>query len=156
MKNGVECYKDFFPYFKALKTNCALVLTSIIVSMLCSSFEKIFNIIKAGMKKLMHTMGLKKHSYFHLASNYSLFMRFSWKIGKFSKRVFCIYPWHFKSNEGIISKFDIEFRSNGNDSFKFLVRMALLPTFQPSWKWHIEWFSRLTFFSVIPWHADYF
>ena len=22
MKNGVECYKDFFPYFKALKTNC--------------------------------------------------------------------------------------------------------------------------------------
>ena len=23
MKNGVECYKDFFPYFKALKTNCA-------------------------------------------------------------------------------------------------------------------------------------
>ena len=26
MKNGVECYKDFFPYFKALKTNCDLVL----------------------------------------------------------------------------------------------------------------------------------
>ena len=24
MKNGVECYKDFFPYFKALKTNCAV------------------------------------------------------------------------------------------------------------------------------------
>ena len=24
MKNGVECYKDFFPYFKALKTNCDL------------------------------------------------------------------------------------------------------------------------------------
>ena len=24
MKNGVECYKDFFPYFKALKTNCVL------------------------------------------------------------------------------------------------------------------------------------
>ena len=23
MKNAVECYKDFFPYFKALKTNCA-------------------------------------------------------------------------------------------------------------------------------------
>ena len=23
MKNGVEHYKDFFPYFKALKTNCA-------------------------------------------------------------------------------------------------------------------------------------
>ena len=22
MKNGVECYKDFFGYFKALKTNC--------------------------------------------------------------------------------------------------------------------------------------
>ena len=22
MKNGVEFYKDFFPYFKALKTNC--------------------------------------------------------------------------------------------------------------------------------------
>ena len=25
MKNGVECYKDFFPYFKALKTNCEWV-----------------------------------------------------------------------------------------------------------------------------------
>ena len=24
MKNGVECCKDFFPYFKALKTNCVL------------------------------------------------------------------------------------------------------------------------------------
>ena len=24
MKNGVECYKDFFPYFKALKTNCVM------------------------------------------------------------------------------------------------------------------------------------
>ena len=23
-KNGVECYKDFFGYFNALKTNCAL------------------------------------------------------------------------------------------------------------------------------------
>ena len=22
MKNGVECYKDFFGYFNALKTNC--------------------------------------------------------------------------------------------------------------------------------------
>ena len=22
MKNDVQCYKDFFPYFKALKTNC--------------------------------------------------------------------------------------------------------------------------------------
>ena len=26
MKNGVECYKDFFPYFKALKTNCGEAL----------------------------------------------------------------------------------------------------------------------------------
>ena len=26
MKNGVECYKDFFPYFKALKTNCGMIL----------------------------------------------------------------------------------------------------------------------------------
>ena len=26
MKNGVKCYKDFFPYFKALKTNCDLSL----------------------------------------------------------------------------------------------------------------------------------
>ena len=25
MKNGVKCYKDFFPYFKALKTNCVYV-----------------------------------------------------------------------------------------------------------------------------------
>ena len=25
MKNVVKCYKDFFPYFKALKTNCASV-----------------------------------------------------------------------------------------------------------------------------------
>ena len=25
MKNGVECYKDFFPYFKALKTNCVML-----------------------------------------------------------------------------------------------------------------------------------
>ena len=25
MKNGVECYKDFFPYFKALKTNCVFL-----------------------------------------------------------------------------------------------------------------------------------
>jgi hypothetical protein len=24
MKNGVECYKDFFGYFNALKTNCEL------------------------------------------------------------------------------------------------------------------------------------
>ena len=27
MKNGVECCKDFFPYFKALKTNCVLCLS---------------------------------------------------------------------------------------------------------------------------------
>ena len=26
MKNGVECYKDFFGYFNALKTNCDLFL----------------------------------------------------------------------------------------------------------------------------------
>ena len=26
MKNGVECYKDFFPYFKTLKTNSAKYL----------------------------------------------------------------------------------------------------------------------------------
>ena len=25
MKNGVECYKDFFGYFNALKTNCGLL-----------------------------------------------------------------------------------------------------------------------------------
>jgi hypothetical protein len=25
MKNGVECYKDFFGYFNALKTNCDLL-----------------------------------------------------------------------------------------------------------------------------------
>ena len=26
MKNGVECYKDFFGYFNALKTNCVYVV----------------------------------------------------------------------------------------------------------------------------------
>ena len=29
MKNGVECCKDFFPYFKALKTNCDFVVTKV-------------------------------------------------------------------------------------------------------------------------------
>ena len=29
MKNGVECYKDFFPYFKALKTNCVFSIGSV-------------------------------------------------------------------------------------------------------------------------------
>ena len=24
MKNGVKCYKDFFGYFNALKTNCVI------------------------------------------------------------------------------------------------------------------------------------
>ena len=27
MKNVVKCYKDFFPYFKALKTNCVIQIT---------------------------------------------------------------------------------------------------------------------------------
>ena len=29
MKNRVECYKDFFPYFKALKTNCDLTFMAL-------------------------------------------------------------------------------------------------------------------------------
>ena len=38
MKNGVECYKDFFPYFKALKTNCDMQARI--------SFEGVFEILR--------------------------------------------------------------------------------------------------------------
>ena len=38
MKNGVECYKDFFPYFKALKTNC--VDSQFFVQTFLANYEK--------------------------------------------------------------------------------------------------------------------
>ena len=40
MKNGVECYKDFFPYFKALKTNCGTVAVHLRARALMETFSQ--------------------------------------------------------------------------------------------------------------------
>ena len=58
MKNGVECYKDFFPYFKALKTNCASFLIVKISSIIFYDFFNCNNIplyqAKACFLKALH------------------------------------------------------------------------------------------------------
>ena len=40
MKNVVKCYKDFFPYFKALKTNCVFLQNIMLVKEMTYQLHK--------------------------------------------------------------------------------------------------------------------